>query len=827
MKKFLFFYLLSMVTVSGQILYSDNFDQDILTIEPNSAYTPSLVNQNLVIEANGTAGPYATFVYEIHEDANRITIDISSNPKLFFKTKGTNIPTLRIDLQDQNGYVTNLNAQSHRISDEFQIYELDYSEALLDGGYGGPCLPANAPCPVDPTIIQNIQFFVNAAAGGYEGTIEIDWISFGEPLEDIPSPPEFDIRYNQVAYWTGKEKLINIVGKNPFSNKPYSIHEVTGRILEEGTTGTAELWEDSGEYVATVDISEMEEEGMYYFTSDDLQIYFEIRQDGYAEIREQIFKYYYYNRASTALTTEFAGDYARAAGHPDTEVLIHDSAESPDRPVGSTISAPKGWYDAGDYNKYIVNSGISTYTLLAAYEHYSDYYKNLEFNIPEKGGDLPDILDEVLWNLEWMLAMQDPADGGVYHKLTGLTFSGNIMPNEYTMDRYVVQKTTSAALNFAAVTAVASRIFQNFESAKPGFSAQLLTTSEQAYQWAKENPTIYYEQPADVQTGEYGDENLTDEFQWAAVELFITSDKVEYSQDINVTTISEGVPAWPFVSPLALVSMVHHLDAFTDEAVKDAAVTKLINSADVLVQNVENSPMQIAMSTTDYVWGSNGGAGNQLLILIRAYEATKEDIYLNTAYKAMDYLFGRNGTGYCYVTGFGDKEVLDPHHRISVADDVARPVPGMIVGGPHPGQQDGCNYPSDQPSASYVDLYCSYSTNEVTINWNAPLVYAIHALSYYQNEDSILSIGDVSSSDLSDFNMVLYPNPATASFHLQSKLKHVKGTVKLISMDGTNLFEISFTNDILEIPVDNLSPGMYLVEISTGNKTIIKKILKQ
>ncbi|NEL80129.1 MAG: cellulase, partial [Xanthomonas perforans] len=138
------------------------------------------------------------------------------------------------------------------------------------------------------------------------------------------------------------------------------------------------------------------------------------------------------------------GPYARAAGHPDTQVRIHPSAASATRPADSVISAPKGWYDAGDYNKYIVNSGISTYTLLAAYEQYPALFKAQALTIPDDAPGVPGILQETWWNLEWMLAMQDPADGGVYHKLTDKQFDGLVMPAQATQQRYVVMKATAA-----------------------------------------------------------------------------------------------------------------------------------------------------------------------------------------------------------------------------------------------------------------------------------------------------------------------------------------------------------------------------------------------
>src|SRR5690606_18067041 len=114
-------------------------------------------------------------------------------------------------------------------------------------------------------------------------------------------------------------------------------------------------------------------------------------------------KAFYFNRASIPLEPEYAGIYARPEGHPDTQVLVHASAADAKRPEGTVISSPKGWYDAGDYNKYIVNSGISTYSLLAAFEHFPEQYLDQNLNIPESGNGVPDLLDEIYWNLAWML----------------------------------------------------------------------------------------------------------------------------------------------------------------------------------------------------------------------------------------------------------------------------------------------------------------------------------------------------------------------------------------------------------------------------------------
>ena len=167
-------------------------------------------------------------------------------------------------------------------------------------------------------------------------------------------------------------------------------------------------------------------------------------------------KWYYYQRASMALEETYAGKWKRAAGHTNASVQLHNSTGG-----SGTINSTKGWYDAGDYGRYIVNSGITTYTLLSLFEHFPEYFKTLKWNIPADG-TLPDLLAEIKWNLDWMLTMQ-ATDGGVYHKLTSLGFPGDIMPAEDTDPIYVIGKGTAATFDFAGVMAVAARVYKPFD----------------------------------------------------------------------------------------------------------------------------------------------------------------------------------------------------------------------------------------------------------------------------------------------------------------------------------------------------------------------------
>ena len=822
----------------GQILYSDSFDEGILKAESVSGnYTISLNNDRLQVVGSGTAGKFDAIGYELHDSGTNQTLDITSKSKLYIKAKASITASLRIDLIDESDYASNSPPVAVTVTSDFRIFELDFDKDLSDGGFGGTgCESSNAPCPLDKTKIKGLIFFINASSGGYNGTLEVEWISFGEPLEAIPPPPTAPtaIVYNQVSYFSGQDKFIAITSGSDIDPQNFTIENEEGTVVLSGTSSNRGLWNEANLYVSMVNATSLTEEGTYTLKTPIKNITFTIDDRGYNQMRRDVFRYYYFNRASTEITPALGGEYARAAGHPDTNVKIHASAASASRPEGFEISAPKGWYDAGDYNKYVVNSGISTYTLLAAYEHYIPYYNELEFNIPERGGELPDILDEVIWNLDWMIAMQDPNDGGVYHKLTRLSFSGRVMPSKDTEPRYVVQKTTAAALNLAAVAAQASRVFANFESAKPGYSQTLLETAKAAYNWAKANPKVFYVQPADVCTGQYGDDNVSDEFNWAAVELFITTGETVYKNDIDVSAIGAGTPFWGYVDPLALISITHHQDALKDAINVQTAIDKLTTSANVFKTTYTNSPMNITMGKDDYSWGSNSQLANQVLLLIRAYELTDDPSYLDVAYSTMDYLMGRNGTGYSFISGYGNLPMRKPHHRISDADKVLAPIPGMLAGGPQnnlnpdagacSGPSNG-TFPAAFPAVSYVDDWCSYSTNEVTINWNAPLSYVVNALHFYKNGTETLSVPETTLGK-KPFAVALSPNPVDKLLTITTSFNFKNLNLTLHNIQGKKLIAQKLTAEHRTIDLSTIEAGIYLITIKGDNFSFTDKIVK-
>lgn len=549
-----------------------------------------------------------------------------------------------------------------------------------------------------------------------------------------------DIRFNQLGFYPDAPKIA-VVTKPRFL-KFNIITSDTKKIVFSGELKASVMPGLNGKKTYIADFSGLTDQGKYVINVNGLgrSSSFEISASVFNDLAKASIKAYYYQRASTALPEQYSGKWHRAAGHPDNKVLVHASAATTMRPTGTVIASPGGWYDAGDYNKYIVNSGITMGTLFSLCEDFPDYIKTQKLNIPESGNQIPDILNEVIYNLRWMLTMQDPNDGGVYHKLTNANFDAMVMPNQGTNGRYVVQKGTAATLDFAAVTAQANRILKTYHTQLPGLADSCIKASEKAWGWARANPYIVYDQNAmnthfepQITTGAYGDRNFSDEFIWAAAELYITTGNKNYYTAVNILPDDQmPLPSWANVRLLGYYSLLNNQSHLSGKAKSDIFLLKkrLLAMADDLISGVDNRAYQTVMgkSKRDFNWGGNSIAANQGIALVQAYLLTKEKRYLNYALSNIDYLLGRNSTGYSYITGTGYKTPMHPHHRPSIADGVVNPIPGLMVGGANPGMQDGIKVPSIIPDEAYIDDERAYAVNEIAINWNAPLVYLINAI---------------------------------------------------------------------------------------------------
>ena len=554
------------------------------------------------------------------------------------------------------------------------------------------------------------------------------------------------IKLNQLGFYTLAPKVAIVTGEVPGGNF-YITSTNLKDTLFKGVLGDEMQSYNSSTKTRAANFSPLNKAGSFVMLVPGVGHSYVFNIGSYVNREAAVagLKAFYYQRVSMPLETPFAGKWHRSAGHADTSVLIHPSAVSALRPSGTTISTPGGWYDAGDYNKYIVNSGITMGTMLSAYEDFPAYFNALKTNIPESMDAVPDLLNECIYNLRWMLTMQDPNDGGVYNKCTNASFDGMVMPGVTNAPRYVVQKGTAATLDFAAVTAQAARILKKFSKQLPGLPDSCLRASAKAWQWAVSNPAMEYDQnqinktyEPDITTGGYGDKNFSDEWLWAAAEMFVTTkQKTYYDHFVSKMKESITLPSWNNVGTPGYYTLARHqnnLPAYAGSTIKQVKQA-IIQFADGLLPALEHNAFHTVMGQTrrDFNWGSNSNAANQGIALVNAYRLTNDKKYIQFALTNLDYLLGRNATGYCFVTGIGSKSPMHPHHRGSVADGVTEPVPGLLAGGPNPGKQDKCAYEFSEPETTYSDTDCSYASNEIAINWNAPFVYlanAIEALQY-------------------------------------------------------------------------------------------------
>ncbi|MEJ7589562.1 MAG: glycoside hydrolase family 9 protein [Ferruginibacter sp.] len=311
---------------------------------------------------------------------------------------------------------------------------------------------------------------------------------------------------------------------------------------------------------------------------------------------------------------------------------------------------------------------------------------------------------------------------------------------------YVVQKGTAATLDFAAVMTQGSRLLKKYDQQYPALADSLLHAATLAWNWAQKIPAMAYEQDdlnkqyePKITTGAYGDRNFNDECFWAATELLGTTGmKVYYDTILKQIAHPAVLPSWSNVRMLGYFTMAqlkNDLPSFA-KATADLLAKRVVDFADTYLAKIAVNAFGTVMggSAKEFNRGSNSNAANQGIALINAYLIKKDKRYINAALSNLDYLLGRNATGYSFVTGIGSKPTIRPHHRPSIADGIEDPVPGLLAGGPNPGMQDHAYYEHTDPETAYSDTDASYASNEIAINWNAPAVYLFVAIEALQKQ---------------------------------------------------------------------------------------------
>lgn len=566
------------------------------------------------------------------------------------------------------------------------------------------------------------------------------------------------IMVNQVGYEAAADR------KKAVADRPgsYVLKNTAGEVLWQGQAGAAVQDPLCGETLYPLDFGSVKTPGKYVLEDAEgvRSDTFEIGRDVLAGVHNAMIKALYFQRCGCALEEKYAGPYVHAACHTaDSQVYGEE---------GQSLKAQGGWHDAGDYGRYITPAAVTIGHLLYAYWLNTIAFTE-QLNIPESGNGLPDVLNECRYELEWMLKMQRE-DGGVYHKLTAWRHADFIMPEEDQDPFYAYPVSSLAVADFCACMALAARVYRASSAAgmhEKEFSIQLETAARRAWKWLMENPQpLLFTNPEGSNTGDYRDTTDADERLWAAAEMMslaalLREDTREYVDELR-RILDTGLEVtdfgWTDVAGFAAMAVLSDPGKTAGEEILQRFRKAVLAEADRLVELGEQNAFGMAMGAGDFCWGSNMVVTNRGILLALAckifewqeWEEQRKEAqekrnmgsgegpqdrenasriarYEEVIQAQIDYLLGKNITGYSFVTGFGDHAYRHPHLRTTAADGIDDPMAGWVAGGPNgkPGDELAIRMipKGTPPMKCYLDREECYSLNEMTIYWNSSAVF--------------------------------------------------------------------------------------------------------
>ncbi len=631
------------------------------------------------------------------------------------------------------------------------------------------------------------------------------------------------VMVNQAGYLPGSQKIFfattaadSFSITDPSTGIVYFSGKVTVSRANDPATGLT---------VYKGDFTSLKRSGTYLvsLSASEKSPLFMIADTVFRSVYTRSLRGFYYQRCGTDLLPAYAGIYSRATCH-SIDGFFHASTDT-----SGFMEVRGGWHDAGDYGKYVVNAGVTVGTLLMSYELFPARFNSDEAGIPESGNGVPDLLDEVRYELTWMLKMQHWG-GGVYFKVTHPQFEGFVMPSADAGSRNIYQLSTTATGDFAAVMARASRIYRGFD--KP-FSETCLAAARLAWGYLQTHtaivPTGGFTNPAGTATGEYGDSNDSDERLWAAAELFSATGETPFN---SYYTLQYGKGAlltqtmgWPNVRTMAHLAYLYTQQSSASSLIKSSLRQSLTDYGQSLVTSIGTEGFSVAIKPGEYNWGSNSEVLNRAILLILASREAGSSAMLNAALSQLDYILGKNGNNISFVTGIGARHMMHPHHRPSASDGIDEPVPGLMAGGPNQNRDDDAlkaKFTSSSPPALvYLDDQSSYASNEIAINWNAPLVFVA---GYFASEGNVTGVEEPGSMIPTGCRLFQnYPNPfnpsTTLSFALPSSNRVVMEVFdtagRLISTVVDRVLPAGYHTAVFD--AGSLSSGVYLYRLTARN----------
>jgi len=580
---------------------------------------------------------------------------------------------------------------------------------------------------------------------------------------EAPQPAPNPIRLNQAGLRVDAPQRALVTDAAP-SPLPWQLRDGGDHVVAEGKTHPLGHDAAAGQNLHLVDFTSSGRagDGFTLQVGSATSRPFSIGKGPYGALKRDALAYFYHTRAGIPIEARFVGaTWARPAGHEKEVAPCFGGTDKHGNrwpACGHQLDVTGGWYDAGDHGKYVVNGGISLWTLLNLYERQSrrglaPSFPDGAAAIPEAGNGVNDLLDEARWEMDFMLTMQVPegtrmglplgpqrgdgtliftevdASGMAHHKVADEHWTTLPLPPHLDKQRrFLYPPGTAATLNLAATAAQAARIWRNID---PAFAARCLTAAKRAWIAAQRVPNAFAIGDFDG-SGSYDDNKVSDEFFWAAAELLATTGETAFADALHQSPPFKdklaGEPSWGNTATLGLLSL-----SLNDGALPDAEARRvkkaILAGAEQFLKEGAGSGYRQPLAANSYGWGSNSTLLNRAIVLAYAFDQTNEPRFRDAVADVGDYLLGRNPLDQSYVSGYGARPMRHPHHRFwaQVLDPaLPPPPPGVLSGGPN-GDPGDVAMPrlggSCAPQTCWLDAIDLFTLNEVTINWNAPLVW--------------------------------------------------------------------------------------------------------
>lgn len=604
------------------------------------------------------------------------------------------------------------------------------------------------------------------------------------------------IKVNQVGYTCKGAKNAKVSCFEKFgslSGKKFEIvNKETGETVFSGTLSDAVTDETiSGESVYEINFDTVTEQGTYFIRIPDadlntsaltprdkevelktdtiVSVPFNIGNDVYNEMLSDMSKYYYYQRQGMDLEEKYAGEFARKNLHPDDSAVKRWSDR--DNPNAETFDISQGWYDAGDYGKYVSPAATSVENLLLAYELFPQEFENIDPNIPETDkiselySDSPAILSEIKWELDMLLKLEHPdKDGSFYVAANYKDGTIYIEDTLYSTSDYnsgaseTDLRSHLATSDMAAMLAHAYIVYKDIPQ-YADFAEQCLATAVRSWKWINDSSNEKHMSiGAANRTYTFTQEEFDRSMYWAAGSLYRASkiagkNADEYEnylisncENENVNTCFTGSSLGYSHKGRAFLGFFHYL--YQNDAPSDKVKTVFSKFEPWRKRIINYDSFGTDYPEWGYWWGSNMVLAQSSMTLLLGSMVTEgsdnvPDEVLHSNQSAFNYILGVNPISFSYVSGYGENSVKNIYSAIYSKDAKLTPYKcpkGYVTEGAN---STNNRHLSKYNGKCYMDSDAEWTTNENTIYGNAAFILLTAAVMSRTETDKVQ--GDVNA----------------------------------------------------------------------------------